>query len=202
MMDIVCLDLEGVLIPEIWINVAQKTGIEALRLTTRDISDYDVLMKGRLEILKKHKLTLTDIQDVIATIRPLDGAFEFLSDLRSKTQVLILSDTFTEFANPLMKQLAWPTLWCNNLVVDEEGMIADYKLRIRDGKYHAIKALKGLNFRTFAAGDSFNDLSMIEEADAGCLFRAPEGILQSHPHLKQSTTYEEFSAIIQEFLQG
>lgn len=202
MMDIVCLDLEGVLIPEIWINVAQKTGIEALRLTTRDISDYDVLMKGRLEILKKHKLTLTDIQDVIATVRPLDGAFEFLSDLRSKTQVLILSDTFTEFANPLMKQLAWPTLWCNNLVVDEEGMIADYKLRIRDGKYHAIKALKGLNFRTFAAGDSYNDLSMIEEADAGCLFRAPEGILQSHPHLKQSTTYEEFSAIIQEFLQG
>lgn len=202
MMDIVCLDLEGVLVPEIWINVAQKTGIEALRLTTRDISDYDVLMKGRLEILKKHKLTLADIQDVIATIRPLDGALEFLSDLRSKTQVLILSDTFTEFANPLMKQLAWPTLWCNNLVVDEEGMIADYKLRIRDGKYHAIKALKGLNFRTFAAGDSYNDLSMIEEADAGCLFRAPEGILQSHPHLKQSTTYEEFSAIIQEFLQG
>lgn len=202
MMDIVCLDLEGVLVPEIWINVAQKTGIEALRLTTRDISDYDMLMKGRLEILEKYRLTLADIQEVIATISPLDGAFEFLSDLRSKTQVLILSDTFTEFAKPLMKQLAWPTLWCNNLVVDDEGMIVDYKLRIRDGKYHAIKALKGLQFRTFAAGDSYNDLSMIEEADAGCLFRAPEGILESHPHLRQSTTYEEFGSIIQEFLQG
>lgn len=200
MMDIVCLDLEGVLVPEIWINVAQKTGIEALRLTTRDISDYDILMKGRLEILRKHKLTLADIQSVIATIKPLDGALDFLSELRAKTQVLILSDTFTEFAQPLMKQLAWPTLWCNNLVIDEEGMIEDYKLRIRDGKYHAIMALKGLNFRTFAAGDSYNDLSMIEEADAGCLFRAPEGILESHPHLPHATNYEEFSSIIQEFL--
>ena len=125
---------------------------------------------------------------------------EFLSDLRSKTQVLILSDTFTEFAQPLMKQLAWPTLWCNNLVVDEEGMIADYTLRIRDGKYHAIKALKSLQFRTFAAGDSYNDLSMIEEADAGCLFRAPEGILKSHPHLPQATDYKVFASIIQDFL--
>lgn len=200
MMDIVCLDLEGVLVPEIWINVAQKTGIEALRLTTRDVSDYDILMKGRLEILRKHRLTLADIQAVIATIRPLDGAVEFLNELRSKTQVLILSDTFTEFAQPLMKQLAWPTLWCNNLVIDGDGMIEDYTLRIRDGKYHAVKALKGLNFRTFAAGDSYNDLSMIEEADAGCLFRAPKGILESHPHLAQATTYEEFTTVIEEFL--
>ncbi|MGB4405425.1 MAG: bifunctional phosphoserine phosphatase/homoserine phosphotransferase ThrH [Sphaerochaeta sp.] len=199
-MDIVCLDLEGVLVPEIWINVAQKTGIEALRLTTRDVSDYDILMRGRLEILRKHKLGLADIQDVIATIRPLDGAMEFLSELRERTQVIILSDTFTEFAKPLMKQLAWPTLWCNNLVIDEGGMIEDYKLRIHDGKYHAIQALKALNFRTFAAGDSYNDLSMIEEADAGCLFKAPEGILASHPHLAQATTYEEFSMVIDEFL--
>ncbi len=202
MMDIVCLDLEGVLVPEIWINVAQKTGIEALRLTTRDVSDYDILMKGRLEILREHRLTLSDIQSVIATIRPLDGAMDFLSDLRSRTQVLILSDTFTEFAKPLMKQLAWPTLWCNNLIIDADGMIQDYTLRIRDGKYHAIKALKSLNFRTFAAGDSYNDLSMIEEADAGCLFKAPEGILQSHPHLPRATTYTEFSSVIQEFLKG
>jgi len=200
MMDIVCLDLEGVLVPEIWINVAQKTGIEALRLTTRDISDYDILMKGRLEILRKHRLTLADIQDVIATIRPLDGAKEFLDLLRSKTQVLILSDTFTEFAKPLMEQLAWPTLWCNNLSIDADGMIEDYTLRIRNGKYHAIKALQGLNFRTFAAGDSYNDLAMIEEADAGCLFRAPEGILASHPHLPHATTYGEFSSVIQAFL--
>ncbi len=199
-MDIVCLDLEGVLVPEIWINVAQKTGIEALRLTTRDISDYDILMNGRLEILRKHKLSLADIQDVIATIRPLDGAIKFLSELREKTQVIILSDTFTEFAKPLMKQLAWPTLWCNNLVIGKGGMIEDYKLRIHDGKYHAIQALKALNFRTFAAGDSYNDLSMIEESDAGCLFRAPEGILESHPHLAQATTYEEFSMVIDEFL--
>lgn len=200
MMDIVCLDLEGVLVPEIWINVAQKTGIEALRLTTRDISDYDVLMKGRLEILKEHKLKLADIQAVIATIEPLEGALQFLSTLRSRTQVLILSDTFTEFATPLMKKLAWPTLWCNNLVIDDEGMITDYKLRIPNGKLHAIRALKGLNFRTFAAGDSYNDLSMIEEADAGCLFRAPEGILASHPHLALTTTYEEFLSAIEEFL--
>jgi len=199
-MDIVCLDLEGVLVPEIWINVAQKTGIEALRLTTRDISDYDILMNGRLEILRKHKLSLADIQDVIATIRPLDGAIKFLSELREKTQVIILSDTFTEFAKPLMKQLSCPTLWCNNLVIGKGGMIEDYKLRIRDGKYHAIQALKALNFRTFAAGDSYNDLSMIEESDAGCLFRAPEGILESHPHLAQATTYEEFSMVIDEFL--
>lgn len=202
MMDIVCLDLEGVLVPEIWINVAQKTGIEELRLTTRDISDYDVLMQGRLKILRKYNLSLAEIQDVIATIEPLSGALDFLSELRSKTQVLILSDTFTEFAKPLMSQLAWPALWCNNLIVDESGMIADYKLRIRDGKFHAIKALKGLNFRTFAAGDSFNDLSMIGEADAGCLFRAPEAIVKSHPHLKQVTTYREFSSVIQEFLEG
>lgn len=201
-MDIVCLDLEGVLVPEIWINVAQKTGIEALRLTTRDVADYDVLMKGRLKILAEHKLTLADIQDVIATIKPLDGAIEFLEELRSSTQVLILSDTFTEFAQPLMKQLAWPTLWCNNLVIDDSGMISDYKLRIDNGKYHAIQALKGLNFRTFAAGDSYNDLAMIEEADAGCLFRAPDGILASHPHLKSCTTYAEFLATIQEFLKG
>jgi phosphoserine/homoserine phosphotransferase len=199
-MDIVCLDLEGVLVPEIWINVAQKTGIEALRLTTRDISDYDILMNGRLEILRKHKLSLADIQDVIATIRPLDGAIKFLSELREKTQVIILSDTFTEFAKPLMKQLSYPTLWCNNLVIDEGGMIENYKLRIHDGKYHAIQALRALNFRTFAAGDSYNDLSMIEESDAGCLFRAPEGILESHPHLAQATTYEEFSMVIDEFL--
>ncbi len=202
MMDIVCLDLEGVLVPEIWINVAQKTGIEELRLTTRDISDYDVLMKGRLAILEEHKLTLADIQAVIDTIEPLEGALEFLSSLRSRTQVLILSDTFSEFAQPLMRQLAWPTLWCNSLVIDEAGMIAEYKLRIPDGKLHAIRALKGLNFRTFAAGDSYNDLSMIEESDAGCLFRAPEGILASHPHLRQTTTYEEFSQAIEEFLQG
>jgi len=202
MMGIVCLDLEGVLVPEIWINVAQKTGIEALRLTTRDISDYDLLMKGRLKILRKHKLTLSDIQAVIATIDPLDGALEFLSALRARTQVLILSDTFTEFAKPLMEKLAWPTLWCNSLVIDDGGMIEDYKLRIRDGKFHAIKALKGLNFRTFAAGDSYNDLSMIEEADAGCLFRAPEGILESHPHLKHATTYGEFISAVEEFLQG
>lgn len=202
MMDIVCLDLEGVLVPEIWINVAKKTGIEALRLTTRDISDYDRLMQGRLEILTEHNLTLADIQSVIATIDPLEGAVEFLSSLRAQTQVLILSDTFTEFAKPLMEKLAWPTLWCNSLLIDEKGMIADYKLRIPDGKLHAIKALQGLNFRTFAAGDSYNDLSMIEAADASCLFRAPEGIRQSHPHLREVSTYAEFTHVIEEFLQG
>lgn len=199
-MDIVCLDLEGVLVPEIWINVAKKTGIAELRLTTRDISDYDKLMKGRIEILKAHGLTLSDIQDVIATIEPLEGALDFLNGLRSMAQVLILSDTFTEFAQPLMKQLLWPTLWCNDLVISSEGMIEDYRMRLHDGKYHAVKALKSLNFRTFAAGDSYNDLAMIEEADAGCLFRPPQGIVASHPHLKSTSTYEEFSLVIEEFL--
>lgn len=175
-MRVVCLDLEGVLVPEIWINVAEKSGIEELRLTTRDISDYDVLMKGRLKILEEHKLTLSDIQAVIGTMEPLEGAYEFLTSLREKTQVFILSDTFTQFASPLMEKLGWPTLLCNYLIVDPHtNMIIDYKLRQRDGKRKAVEALQSLNYKVFAGGDSYNDLSMIKKADAGALLELPRG---------------------------
>jgi phosphoserine/homoserine phosphotransferase len=168
-----CLDLEGVLVPEIWINVAQKTGIGELSLTTRDIPDYDVLMKRRLGILDRHKLTLQDIQDVIATMAPLEGAGEFLGWLRERCQVIILSDTFYEFALPLMKQLAYPTLFCNRLEVDDRGRIVDYHLRQPDQKRQSVIALKSLRFRIIAAGDSYNDTGMLAEADAGILFRPP-----------------------------
>lgn len=199
-MDIVCLDLEGVLIPEIWINFAQKTGIEELRLTTREVPDYDILMRGRLSILKEHDLTLSDIQQVIGTLSPLEGALEFLNGLRSRTQVVILSDTFTEFARPLMEKLAWPSIFCNDLVVDESGMIVDYRLRQTDGKRKAVEALKGIGFRVFAAGDSYNDLTMIKTADSGALFRAPQRILMEEPQLPHAQTYGEFNRIIDDFL--
>ncbi len=199
-MDIVCLDLEGVLVPEIWINVAQKTGIEGLKLTTREVPDYDKLMAGRVKILKENHLTLSDIQAVIATMHPLDGAYEFLQTLRSLTQVVILSDTFTEFAKPLMKQLDWPAIWCNDLIVDPDNMITGHRMRLHDGKGKAIQALRQLNFRTFAAGDSYNDLTMIRQADSGCLFRAPQNILLEEPDLPMVETYEAFLSVILRFL--
>ncbi len=199
-MDIVCLDMEGVLVPEIWINVAERTGIEELKITTRDEPDYDKLMGNRIRILEENNLTLKDIQNVIAKMGPMEGAFSFLESLRSMTQVVILSDTFTEFANPLMKQLNWPTIWCNSLEVSSEGKILHHKMRLHDGKRKAIQALKQLNYRTFAAGDSYNDLTMIHEADGGCLFRAPDSILKEYPQLKIATTYDDFLSIIKEFL--
>ncbi|MGN0906925.1 MAG: bifunctional phosphoserine phosphatase/homoserine phosphotransferase ThrH [Bullifex sp.] len=201
-MEAVCLDLEGVLVPEIWIAFAEKTGIERLRLTTRDIPDYHVLMQGRMDILREHGLTLKDIQDVIATIKPLDGAKEFLDKLRSITQVIILSDTFTEFASPLMKQLGWPTIFCNSLELDEKGMLKGIRMRQEDGKRKAIEALRSIGFRTFAAGDSYNDLNMIKTADAGCLFRAPENILKEYPDLALHTTYEGFYGEIEKFVNN
>lgn len=201
-MEIVCLDLEGVLVPEIWIAFAEKTGIEKLRLTTRDVPDYDVLMKGRLDILREHDLKLSDIQSVISSIEPLEGAKEFLDELRSITQVVILSDTFREFASPLMKKLAWPTIFCNSLVVDDDGNITGYTLRQKDGKRKAIEHLQGMGFRCFAAGDSYNDLTMIKTADSGSLFRAPENILEEYPDLHLSTTYDDFLKTIKEFLNG
>ncbi len=200
MMDIVCLDLEGVLVPEIWIAFAEKTKIPQLRITTREEPDYDKLMKYRMGILKEHNLTLKDIQDVIATIRPLDGAKEFLDKVREITQVVILSDTFTEFAKPLMRQLGWPTILCNSLVVNEHGMLTGIRLRQQDGKRKAIDAFRAMNFRTFAAGDSYNDLTMIHKADKGCLFRAPERILKEEPDLKLCTTYDEFFDQIKAFV--
>ncbi|KAF5043215.1 Phosphoserine phosphatase ThrH [anaerobic digester metagenome] len=199
-MDIVCLDMEGVLVPEIWINVALRTGIEELKITTREEPDYDKLMANRIRILKEHNLRLSDIQDVIGGMRPLEGAYDFLLSLRSMTQVVILSDTFTEFAQPLMRQLDYPMIWCNSLEVDENAMIIRHRMRLHDGKRKAVQALRSLNYRTFAAGDSYNDLSMIREADGGCLFRAPQNILTECPDLRITNTYDEFLAEIKGFL--
>jgi phosphoserine/homoserine phosphotransferase len=187
---IVTLDLEGVLVPEIWIAVADKTGIKELQLTTRDIPDYDVLMKGRLKILHQHNLSLKDIQEVIGTLSPLDGAREFLDELRALTQVIILSDTFQEFAAPLMKQLGWPTLLCHRLEITE-GRISNYKLRMSDQKKHAVAALRNLNYYIIAAGDSFNDTAMLAEANAGYLFRAPDSIKKQFPQFKPLEEYAE-----------
>jgi phosphoserine/homoserine phosphotransferase len=192
---IVTLDLEGVLVPEIWIAVAEKTGIKELQLTTRDVPDYDVLMKGRLKILDQHGLKLRDIQEVIATLRPLEGGKEFLDTLRSITQVIILSDTFEEFAQPLMRQLSWPTLFCHKLEVVEDRIVG-YKLRQPNQKQKSVKALKDLNYRVIAAGDSFNDTTMLGEAHAGFLFHSPESIQKQFPQFKAVEEYDELLALI------
>ena len=201
-MEIVCLDLEGVLVPEIWIAFAEKTGITELKRTTRDEPDYNKLMAWRMDILREHSLTLKDIQNTISWIKPLEGAKEFLDKLRAMTQVVILSDTFREFASPLMKQLGWPTILCNSLVVDENNMLSGMVLRQTDGKRKAIEGFRSMGFRTFAAGDSYNDLTMIHTADKGCLFRAPERILLEEPDLKLCTTYDEFFKEIEAFVKA
>jgi phosphoserine/homoserine phosphotransferase len=188
---VACLDLEGVLVPEIWIGVAETTGIEELRRTTRDEPDYDKLMRGRLAILEREKLGIADIQKVIAGMRPLDGAPAFLDWLRTQAQVIILSDTFMQFAQPLMAQLGFPTLFCNALVIDDAGRIRDYRLRIADGKRKAVMALKLLNFRVVAAGDSYNDTTMLDEADRGILFRPPDNVIRDFPQFPVTRTYDE-----------
>ena len=193
---VICLDLEGVLVPEIWIAFAEKTGIKKLRLTTRDIPDYDELMQGRLKILNENNLKLSDIEEVIGGIAPLPGAKEFLSSLESEFQVIILSDTFNQFAGPLMAQLDYPTLFCHDLIVDKSGKIADYRLRIPDAKTKAVAALKKLNLKVIAAGDSYNDTGMLKEADAGILFRAPDNVVKEFPQFPVTQTYEEFKTAI------
>ncbi len=190
-MKIACLDLEGVLVPEIWINVADRTGIEALRRTTRDEPDYDLLMRGRLEILARHGLGLPDIQRVIGTLQPLEGAAEFLDWLRQRFQVLILSDTFYEFADPLLAQLGRPTLFCHRLATDASGRIVGYRIRLADQKRLTVRALQGLAFEVVAAGDSYNDTAMLAEADAGILFRPPENVAREFPHFPVAHSYEE-----------
>ncbi|KRP06965.1 MAG: phosphoserine phosphatase [Methylophilales bacterium BACL14 MAG-120920-bin58] len=187
-----CLDLEGVLLPEIWIKFAEKTGIEELKLTTRDIPDYDQLMMGRLAILKKHNLKLQDIQDVIEALSPLDGACDFLQWLKSEFQVIILSDTFYEFAQPLMKKLDYPTLFCHKLITDDAGNIVNYELRQSDQKTKAVKALQGLNFQVISAGDSYNDTGMLQQADAGILFCPPEKVIREFPQFPVTRNYNEF----------
>ena len=190
-MEIACLDLEGVLVPEIWIAFAEKTGIESLRATTRDIPDYDVLMKQRLRILDEHGLTLNDIQEVIATLKPLDGAVEFVNWLRERFQVIILSDTFYEFSEPLMRQLGFPTLLCHKLVTDENGRVVDYQLRQKDPKRQSVLALKTLYYRIIAAGDSYNDTTMLGEADAGILFHAPDNVIEQFPQFPAVHTFDD-----------
>ncbi|MCG8508418.1 MAG: bifunctional phosphoserine phosphatase/homoserine phosphotransferase ThrH [Rhodospirillales bacterium] len=190
----VCLDLEGVLVPEVWINFAERTGIDALRATTRDIPDYDVLMTQRLKILDEHGLKLPDIQEVIGGMGPMEGAREFLDRLRERFQVVILSDTFYDFAKPLMRQLGWPTLFCHRLEIDSSGRVAKYKLRMTDQKRHSVEAFKALNFTVMAAGDSYNDTTMLAAADAGILFRAPENVIREFPQYPVVTEYDQLEA--------
>ena len=191
-MIVACLDLEGVLVPEIWIAFAEKTGIEKLRLTTRDIPDYDELMRGRLKILNDNNLGISDIQDVIKQVSPMEGAKDFLSWLKTEFQVIILSDTFNQFAGPLMEKLDYPTLFCHDLIVDKSGRITNYKLRIRDAKTTTVKALQGLNLKVIAAGDSYNDTGMLKQAEAGIFFRAPKNVIEEFPQFPVTRNYEEF----------
>ncbi|MFZ0613052.1 MAG: bifunctional phosphoserine phosphatase/homoserine phosphotransferase ThrH [Desulfobacterales bacterium] len=195
-MHIVCTDLEGIFIPEIWINVAQKTGIEDLKLTTRDVPDYNVLMRKRLAILKQNGLKLKDITEVVATMTPLAGAEEFLDWLRSRAPVIVVSDTYVEFVRPLMARLGWPTLFCHYLTIGNDGSIENYTLRQPDSKYRAVLALKNLNFTVISIGDSYNDITMLKEADHGFLFRPPENVRQEYPQFPVSSTYEELKALI------
>ena len=191
-MIVACLDLEGVLVPEIWIAFAEKTGIDNLRLTTRDIPDYDELMRGRLKILNDNNLGISDIQDVIKQVSPMEGAKDFLSWLKTEFQVIILSDTFNQFAGPLMEKLDYTTLFCHDLIVDNSGRIIDYKLRIRDAKTKAVRALQGLNIKVIAAGDSYNDTGMLKQAEAGILFKAPDNVIKEFPQFHLTRNYDEF----------
>lgn len=198
-MEIACLDLEGVLIPEIWIAFAEKTGIEALKRTTRDEPDYDVLMRYRLDILEENGLGLNEIQEVIATLSPLDGAKDFVDWLRERFQVVILSDTFYEFAQPLIRQLGFPTLLCHKLEVDKTGKVTDYKLRQANPKRQAVVGFKSMYYRTIAAGDSYNDTTMLAEADAGILFHAPQNVIDE---FSQFPAVQDFESLKKEFLKA
>ena len=199
-MNIVCLDLEGVLVPEIWVAFAEETGISELKKTARDEPDYDKLMKWRLGILKEHGLGLKEIQETIAKIDPMPGAKEFLDELRSMTQVIIISDTFTQFAAPLMKKLGWPTIFCNSLEVAEDGEITGYRMRVENSKYSTVKALQSIGFETIASGDSHNDLGMIKASKAGFLFKSTEQIKKDNPELPAYETYDELMEAIKKAL--
>jgi len=200
-MQVICLDLEGVLVPEIWIEFSRRSGIAALSRTTRDEPDYGKLMRFRIDTLEQHGLKLADIQDVIAGMRPMEGAREFLDELRTRFQVMILSDTFYEFAQPLMRQLAWPTLLCHRLDVDERGFVRRHVLRMPDPKRHAVNALRGLNFQVIAAGDSYNDTGMLQAAHAGFFIHPPESIVAQFPQFPVARSYAELKAKIDEASQ-
>ncbi len=199
-MHVVCCDLEGVFVPEIWINVAEKTGIAELRLTTRDISDYNVLMRKRLGILEANGLKLQDIQAVIATMDPLDGALEFLDWMRSVSQVIIVSDTFVQFADPLMQKLKRPTLFCNTLEVAPDGRVVDYRLRQQDGKRKVVEGLQSMNFKVVAMGDSYNDVTMLQAAERGFLFRPPANVIDEYPQFPVTSAYNELKPLVENAL--
>ncbi|MFV8817224.1 bifunctional phosphoserine phosphatase/homoserine phosphotransferase ThrH [Haliea sp. E17] len=200
-MELACLDLEGVLVPEIWIAFAEKTGIEELRATTRDIPDYNVLMRQRLALLDQHNLKLDDIQAVIATLEPLPGAIDFVNWVRERFQLVILSDTFYEFSQPLMRQLGWPTLFCHRLITDESGRVVDYKLRQEDPKRASVKALHSLHYRVIAAGDSYNDTTMLGEADVGILIHAPQNVIDEFPQFRSVESLAELKVAFVEASQ-
>ncbi len=199
-MYILCSDLEGVFVPEVWINVADKTGINELRRTTRDEPDYNLLMRSRMKILDHHGLKLNDIQNVIAQIRPLPGANEFIEWVKERTQLIVVSDTFIQFADPLMKQLGRPTLFCHTLVMDETNRIIDYKLRQPDPKRKTVEALQGLTYQVIAMGDSYNDISMLKQADVGILFRPPQNVVDDYPEFPVVTEYDELKTILKRIL--
>ncbi|MFX0073816.1 MAG: bifunctional phosphoserine phosphatase/homoserine phosphotransferase ThrH [Candidatus Hermodarchaeota archaeon] len=199
-MYIVCFDLEGVFTPEVWIAVSKATGIEELKLTTRDISDYDVLMKNRISILKQNQITIKDIQDIISNMDLLPGAREFLDNLRTMVQVVIVTDSFNEFVMPFMKKLGYPTCFCHNLEIDNDGIITDYKIRISEMKKNTVIALKRLNYEVIAAGDSFNDVSMLLEAKHGILFRPPENVIEQFPEIPVVNEYDELIGLINKYL--
>ena len=201
-MYIVCSDLEGVFVPEIWINVAKHTGIDELKLTTRDINDYDVLMKRRLEILSQNRLTIHVIQQVIANIKPLPGAVEFISWLRKRLELIVVSDTYTEFATPLMEKLGSPTLFCNSLSIDHLGNIVNYNLRQQDGKKKVAEALQKLNYKVIAIGDSYNDINMLRQAEIGILYRPPHNVVNDNGDLPVTDSYDELKRIISEKLEN
>ncbi len=200
-MHVICCDLEGVFVPEIWINVAEKTGIEELRLTTRDISDYNVLMRKRLAILEKHNLKLQDIQAVIATMEPLENALAFLDWMRAVSQVIIVSDTFVQFADPLMQKLKRPTLFCNTLKVASDGQVVDYLLRQSDGKRKVVEGLQSMNFKVAAMGDSYNDITMLKKADCGFLFRPPANVVSEFPNFPVTSNYTELKPLVAKALK-
>ncbi|MGD2036024.1 MAG: bifunctional phosphoserine phosphatase/homoserine phosphotransferase ThrH [Bacteroidales bacterium] len=195
-MHVVCCDLEGVWVPEVWINVAKKTGIDALKLTTRDIKDYDELMNYRLKILDEHNLKLKDIQGVIGTLKPLEGALDMINWLKSVTRLIVVSDTFVEFADPLMKQLDYPTLFCHSLEVDENGRITGYKLRQKDPKRQVVKALRSLAYTVIAFGDSYNDVTMLEEADKAFLYKPPQNVIDDYPGFEVAVNYREMKELL------
>jgi phosphoserine / homoserine phosphotransferase len=201
-MYVICSDLEGVFVPEIWINVSRQTGIEELRLTTRDISDYDVLMKRRLELLHQHKLTLHDVQRVISLLKPLPGAVEFVDWVRSCTQLIVVSDTFIEFAGPLLKQLGRPTLFCHHLTTDSNGNITDYNLRQKEGKKRVVESLQSLNYKVIAIGDSYNDIMMLRKAELGILFNPPQKVIDENSDLMVVNSYDTLRDVITKLIDG